>query len=211
MLQTAAACAGFGEAAAGRAAGRGALGAAGRPLRAAGFLAGVSRASIPLGWGRSWRHLPGHALSVPSPGATSCLPLPSLRLRAQFRDVSGILNTRSGKNSSLSASRRATGESVVVGFSRRFALVSRFPIVSPCLSFFPSCFTFLNFFFSFLIFFQQKNPNQSIMFLLPPSPFPVRSQKPCSGCKRAFPPLFFLFLRRFCLPCLSFSPLLLSL
>lgn len=92
--------------------GRGLLVPPWHPHRATGFLAGVSRVSIPLGWGRSLWHLPSHALSMPS-----CLLLLSFWLRAQFGDVSGILNIQSGKNSFPSASHGAAGESVTVGFS----------------------------------------------------------------------------------------------
>lgn len=88
---------------------------------------------------------------------------------------------------------------------------SGFPF--PCSSFystFPSHFTFLSFplyFFSFSVSFSfpQKNPtrpiNQVLRFhYLHPSPFLVQCRKPCSGCKRAFPPLFFPFPWRFYLP-----------
>lgn len=139
-------------------------------------------------------------------GATSCLP--SLQLRAQFGDVLGIFTTQSGKNSSPSTSPWAVGESLTVGFSRRFALVSLshvhpFIPLSPLTSLF---FLFLYFFsFSVSFSFPQKNPtrpiNQVLRFhYLHPSPFLVQCRKPCSGCKRAFPPLFFPFPWRFYLP-----------
>lgn len=129
--------------------------------------------------------------------ATSCLS--PFQLRAQFGDVLGICTTQSGKYLSPSTSPWAVVESLTVGFSQRFALVSlshSHPFIPP------SPLTFFS--LSFILFHNQTHKNstrpinQVLCFrYLHPSPFLVQCRKPCLGCKRAFPPLFFPFPRRF--------------
>lgn len=155
----------------------------------------------PSGWeGASSQPLLGCAIL----GATSCLP--SLQLRAQFGGVLGIFTTQSGRKYKpihLSLGCRSVSNSGL-----QLKVCSGFPF--PCSSFystFPSHFTFLFIFslYPFLFLFHKKTPtrpvNQVLCFhYLHPSPFLVQCRKPCSGCKRAFPPLFFPFPWRFYLP-----------
>lgn len=127
-------------------------------------------------WGKRWKwtglsRTPWHGEGVcispaipcpcppPPPGATSHLPL---QLRAHFGAVWGVLNTQSGKTSSLSTSCRAVGDSLTAGFSscfpfpfpHHFSLLSSLPLL---LHFSPSFY-----FLPFLILLTQKSSTRPI-------------------------------------------------